>query len=68
MAEAADGVAEIAEGRERNYAGHARLLNEARTHNEVTLLTIDDANHNTLVHKSWPKLDRAIARFCAALG
>ena len=47
---------------------HARLLNEARTHNEVTLLTIDDANHNTLVHKSWPKLDRAIARFCAALG
>jgi len=47
---------------------HARLLSEARAHDEVTLLTIDDATHNTLVHKSWPKLDRAIARFCAGLG
>lgn len=45
---------------------HARLLSEARAHDEVTLLTIDDATHNTLVHQSWPKLDRAIARFCAA--
>ena len=47
---------------------HARLLSEARAHDEVTLLTIDDATHNTLVHKTWPKLDRAIARFCAARG
>jgi len=46
---------------------HAQLLSKARTHDEVTLLTIDDATHNSLVHKSWPKLDRAIARFCAAL-
>ena len=47
---------------------HAQLLSAARAHDEVTLLTIDDATHNTLVHKSWPKLDRAIARFCAARG
>ncbi len=46
---------------------HARLLARARAHDEVTLLTIDDATHNSLVHKSWPKLDRAIARFCAGL-
>ncbi|MEM9915826.1 MAG: alpha/beta fold hydrolase, partial [Planctomycetota bacterium] len=30
----------------------------------VTVVRIDEANHNTLVHKNWPKLDRAIARFC----
>lgn len=47
---------------------HARLLSEARAHDEVTLLTIDEATHNTLVHRTWPKLDRAIARFCAARG
>ncbi len=46
---------------------HAQMLSKARSHDGVTLLTIDDATHNTLVHKSWPKLDRAIARFCAAL-
>ena len=47
---------------------HARLLAEARAHDRVTLLTIAEATHNSLVHKSWPKLDRAIARFCAAFG
>jgi len=30
----------------------------------VTIVRIDEATHNTLVHKNWPKLDRAVARFC----
>lgn len=30
----------------------------------LTIVRIDDANHNTLVHKHWPKLDRAVTRFC----
>ncbi|MEM8737290.1 MAG: alpha/beta fold hydrolase [Planctomycetota bacterium] len=31
---------------------------------QITLVRIEQANHNTLVHRHWPKLDRAIARFC----
>ncbi|MEE9405426.1 MAG: alpha/beta fold hydrolase [Algisphaera sp.] len=44
---------------------HAQLLAETKAHDAVTLITIKDATHNTLVQRTWPKLDRAIARFCA---
>ena len=39
-------------------------LKPGGTSGGITLVRIDEANHNTLVHKRWPKLDRAIARFC----
>ncbi|MEM7625185.1 MAG: alpha/beta fold hydrolase [Planctomycetota bacterium] len=43
---------------------HVHKLAALKPGGDLTLVRIDEANHNTLVHKRWPKLDRAIARFC----
>lgn len=43
---------------------HVRRLAARKPGHDLSIVTIDEASHNTLVHKSWPKLDRAIARFC----
>lgn len=33
----------------------------------LTILRIEEATHNTLVHRHWPKLDRAVTRFCRTI-
>lgn len=43
---------------------HVHKLAALKPGGGLTLVRIEEANHNTLVHKRWPKLDRAIARFC----
>ena len=57
----------LAEGGKDPYLpgiDHVHKLAAARSADNTTIVRIDEANHNTLVHKNWPKLDRAIARFC----
>lgn len=46
---------------------HVHKLAAVKPEGGLTLVRIDEANHNTLVHKHWPKLDRAVARFCRDL-
>ncbi|MEM1109266.1 MAG: alpha/beta fold hydrolase [Planctomycetota bacterium] len=57
----------LAEGGKDPYLpgiDHVHKLADSAAGKNVTIVRIDEANHNTLVHKNWPKLDRAIARFC----
>ncbi|MEO1236108.1 MAG: alpha/beta fold hydrolase [Planctomycetota bacterium] len=49
-------------------ADHVHRLAAAKPDGQVTIVRIDDATHSSLVHRHWPKLDRAIARFCRDLG
>ena len=56
-------------------ADHVHRLAESRARREgdagdggVTLVRIAGANHKSLVHRHWPKLDRAIARFMREVG
>ena len=60
----------LAEGGKDPYlpgVDHVHRLAALRPDAPLTLVRIDEANHNTLVHKRWPKLDKAIARFCRDL-
>ncbi len=45
-------------------AEHVHRLARAKADGDIFLVRIAGANHNSLVHRPWPKLDRAIARFC----
>ncbi|MEM9420427.1 MAG: alpha/beta fold hydrolase [Planctomycetota bacterium] len=57
----------LAEGGKDPYLpgiDHVHKLAAAAERDNVTIVRIDEATHNTLVHKHWPKLDRAVARFC----
>ena len=60
----------LAEGGKDPYLpgiDHVHKLAASAAGPNVTIVRIDEANHNTLVHKHWPKLDRAITRFCRDL-
>ncbi len=44
---------------------HSEQLQQRRGHKALTVVRIDDAHHVSLVRKTWPKLDDAIATFLA---